>query len=626
MDLRDTWRQPKRLTVSEWADEHRVLDERFASEPGRWHTDRAPYAREWMDSAALSWVRRVTICASTQVGKTESANNIVGFYAHQKPSPMMIVMPNADAARLSGERRIMPMVRASDALRGELTARAHDAKNREIAFRRSILYLRSAQSPVELASVPVRLVLGDETDKWPKWSGREASPLALVTERTRTFFDSVVVLTSTPTTRHGLIHREFLLGDQRRYHVPCPHCGVFQVFEWKRVTWDRERVRSGNEMRLARDAWYVCASCTGKIEDKHKRECVARGVWVPHGFTAAEWTANDGARARSDRNEHRSYHLWAAYSPWVTWWRLVAQFLDCEDDTSKLMNFVNAWLAEVWEDRVSDTTEAAVAACVDDDRAQGTVPKEVLVVTGAVDVQGNRLEWSVHGWGLDEESWLIAAGKIDKMADGADWEQLADVMFRNTYGEQALRMRLVVIDSRYRRDEVLDFVRRWPLARMIAGVEKEQPIPMTTNRIDKHPKTGVPLPNAVLVWSVNVGMFKDTVAARIARAVEEPNTTAGRIHLPNDLPESFVTQISSEHKVRERSGSREVMRWVLKPGHQRNEAWDLCVYHAAAAYMVRCHTLRSEARALPTRPTPPPIHEKKRRRPDDRFPRLGGRP
>lgn len=620
--MRATWEQPRQLTVSEWADAHRVLDPRFASEPGPWHTDRVPYAREWMDSCALPWVRRVTTCASTQVGKTEAVNNVLGFYMHQRPSPAMLVMPNADAARVAGERRILPMIQASAALRAEMTDRSHDAKTREIALRNSICYLRSASSPTELASVPVRLVLGDEVEKWPRWSGREASPLALVAERTRTYTDShVIVLTSTPSTRHGLIQREFERGDQRRYHVPCTHCGAFLVFSFPQVKWPAW-ITTGNLMRSEEDAWYQCDHCGEKIDDRDKRKMVARGVWVPHGKTVAEWLRDRD----EDRNEHRSYHLWAAYSPWVTWWRLAAQYLDAKDEPAEMMNFTNSWLAEVWEDKVATTTDAEVAACVDAKRPQGTMPAETLVVTAAVDVQGDRLEWAVVGWGLDEESWLISAGKVPFATDGGDWARLGDILFRNTWGEKQLRIRCCVVDARYRHNEVVDFVRRWqPTCRMIEGVEREAPIPFSTKRIDKHPRTGKVLENALLVWSVNVWIFKDLVSARITRATTEPETKRGRIHLASDLPQEWLTQVASEHKVRERgSGGKEVHRWVLKPGHVRNEAWDLLIYNAAAARLIRCDTMRSETRVAPGAPGPPrsPI-PRPRRSLGERFPLLG---
>jgi phage terminase large subunit GpA-like protein len=611
------------MTVSEWADEHRVLDPLFANEGGPWRTSRVPYAREWMDSASCRHVRRITIKASTQVGKTEAMNNVAGYFIHQQPSPAMIVLPRRDDARLAAERRILPMVLASEALRGESTDRAHDMKNREFAFRRCVFYLRAAQSPADLASVPVRLVLGDECDKWPSWTGREANPLSLVMERTRTFYDHVVMLASTPTTRSGLIHREWESGDRRHYWMPCPHCGHAQVFEWRNVRWDSDKITTAEQMREQREAWYRCDRCEKRIDDRDKATMVANGWWVPSGRDAIEWKRSGAA---ADRHDHRSYHVWAAYSPWVQWWKLVAQFLESKGDPARMMNFVNSWLAELWEERVEDTSDAAVAACVQPDRMMWETPAAVKVVTAAIDVQKDRLEWAVQGWGDDEESWIIAAGKT------SSWKELGEILFLSTWGEQQLRLRVCLIDSRFRRDEVLDFARSWnPVVKMVAGVERDTPVPFGTIRIDKHPRTGLILPNAMTIWTVNVGWFKDIVAARMSKAMAEakdndsaPN--AGRIHLPSDLPEGWLKQLASEHKVKERTGKNERLRWILKPGHARNEAWDLLVYNAAAARLIRVDTLRSPGNipARPPRPTPPPRPERKRGGGWNSFPKLGG--
>lgn len=613
---RSAWRLPLRMTVSEWADQHRVLDT-FSSEPGRWRTDRVPYAREWMDSACCRWVRRVSIMASTQVGKTEALNNVIGYHVHQSPCPIMMVLPRADDAALAQRRRIDPMVRASEALRGELTSSKHDVKRREMTFKRCSVYFRSAQSPAELASIPVKLLLGDECDKWPVWTGREANPLDLVMERTRTFFDHIVYLGSTPKTRENLIHREYLEGDQRQFWLRCPKCSVDLLFIWPQVKWPKE-IETGKAMRKAKRAWYECQHCGAEISDREKPAMLAAGLWVPDGKEPKEWREGGSA---ADRADHRSYHIWAAYSPWLSWWKIAAQWLYSRGHPEREQNFVNSWRAEVWEDTVDETSPDAAAACIDPARPQGDVPREVQVVTAAVDVQKGWLAWCAWGWGLDEESWLLAAGVCHT------WEEVDAAIF-HPWGPRNLQPRCCLVDSRHRRAEVIDYARkRRPVVRMIAGVERESPVPFGSLRIEKHPRTGESLPNSMRLWTIHVGIFKDLLAARIALSGDEKHEgNAGRVHLPSDLPDDVLAQLSSEHKVRVRSRGHERMRWVLKSGHRRNELWDLAVYNAAAGRLVRCDLLRSSkpldgdqqsGEAPPTQPRPA-------RPPRRRLPGSGG--
>jgi phage terminase large subunit GpA-like protein len=607
------WRQPSKISVSQWADDNRVLDERYGAWPGPWRTERAPYAREWMDSGSTRWVRRVSICASTQVGKSEALNNILGYYIAQQPAPLMFVVPRQGDIEVAMQRRIDPMVRSSPALRDEMTTRKRDAKMREIAFRRALLYLRAATSPADLASNPIRVALCDELDKWPDWSGKEASPLALVQSRTHTFpLNHLVVCVSTPTLAGVGISREFTRGDQRRYHVPCPHCETLQVLQWSRIKWPAD-VRTEREMTARRQVWYECASCGKAIEEKFKPAMLASGVWVPSEFTPQQWLAGERERDR-DRTEHRSYHLWAAYSPWLSWVTLAAVFLRAQEsgEPQDVMDFANSYLAEPWQDRVAAVTEAEIARSVDDEHHHGDCPEAVQVVTAAIDVQADRLEWSVHGWGYDEETWLLECGRVES------WQDLRSLLFDRLWGPKQLRIRVALIDSRHRRDEVLQFARQEQVVRMIAGVERDSPVPFSTVRIEKHPRTGEPLPQAQIVWTINVGMFKDIAAARLRR--EDEAQKRGRIHLPVDLPADVVKQLASEHKVRQRSGGKARDRWVKRPGHLRNEAWDLLVYQLAAARLVRIDTLRSDRPATPPPAAPRPM--RRGRRTD--YPSFGG--
>jgi phage terminase large subunit GpA-like protein len=586
------WRPPPRLSVSTWADEHMHLDPVINPAGGRFNSARTPYVREWLDSFVCRWVRQVTIVAATQVGKTTSLNNVLAYAVAQDPCPIMVVVPRTSDVPTFYERRLMPLVLSSPVLRDELTDRARDVKRREILFRRAIVYLRSSESPADLASVPVRCLFADEVDKYPGWSGREASPLDLARERQKNVWNAARYITSTPTDRGSAVMAEFRDGDQRRYWVPCPHCGAFQLLRWEQIKFDSSL--DAREIRRRRDVRYECDACAQPIADSEKRGMLERGIWCPDGTSLEAWRAGGAAE---DRADHRSYHLWAAYSPWLSWWQLAAEFMRCKGTPERLQNWVNSWLAEPWEERTASTSSAEVASRIGTHKL-GDVPDGVRVLTAAVDVQKDYMAWAVWGWGMDEENWLVACG------ESPTFGELGDILFRNTWGAKQLAIRLCVVDTRHRSDDVFDFYRAWPtVVRMIMGVERDAPVPFGTLRLQKHPRTGAPMPDGPTIWTVNVGQFKDLVAQRLKPRPAEvgDGPRSGVLHLAQDTPEDFLTQLVAEHKIRERSGKKTADRWVLRPGHDRNEAWDLAVYNTAAARMIRVDTLRTRPPGAPAR-------------------------
>lgn len=600
-DVSIAWRPPAQRRVSEWADENLRLDPLVNADGGRYRTAQTPYAREWMDSVNDPWVRQVAICAGTQVGKTTTINALIGYAIAQDPGPVMVVVPRTADVPTFYERRLMPLVRQTPALLAELTDRVHDAKRREVLFKRALVYLRTSQVPAELASVPVRYLFADEVDKFPGWTGKEAPPLDLARERQRTFWNAFCVVTSTPTVPDGAVWLEYLDGDRRHYWVPCPHCGRFQVLVWAQVKFDASL--SAREMREQRQAHYECEHCHKPIDDQAKRGMLAAGVWCPEGVELDAWRQ----RRESDRTERRSYHLWAGYSPWLTWWQLVAQFLSCAGNPAKLQNWVNSWLAEPWQERLEVTTSDAVSACVVPGTLRGQVPAGCLVATAGVDVQKDRIYYVVRGWGYDEESWLLDCGSV------ATFAELEAVLCGRVWSERGgAGVRCGLIDSRYRREEVLEIVRRRPQLRMGAGVDRQGPLDFTAQKLDKHPRTGAALANSTLIWSITVRNFKDQLAARMQRPYSW--------HLPEDAGEDYHRHVVSEHKVRVRSGSREAERWVPRPGAAANHLWDCEVYAMAAARMIRIEALRRDAEA-PKRPPPP--QRTRGERPS--YPSLGNR-
>lgn len=606
----DALRWPERATVSEWADRHRVLDQQTSAEPGPWRTDRVPYVREWHDSAQVPWVRQVTIQKSTQVGGTEAMLNVLAYAIEAEPGPITWVMPSREDAEAFGENRVMPMVRACLALRRQLTGQRWDAKRRRVRFRRCTLHLRTARVPSELASVACRWLFGDEVNKWPTWTQREAGPWELALERTRTFWNYKAFMTSTPTVAGGLISREFEKGDRRRYHVPCPHCGTFQVLRWSQVRWPKE-IETEERMRAARTAWYECEACHRAIDDREKAAALARGFWCPEAVDWREHLRDGQVRLPDDRNPHRSYHLWAGYSPWVAWWEMAAKFLRSRDDPAQLQNFVNSWLGEPWEEKVEEPKVELLRECVTA-YSRGTVPEGVLVLTAGADVQKHSVPFVVRGWGLDRESWLLDHGRAESL------DALGDLLFRRdwTGGDDRRRhlvVRLLMIDARYRTPEVVDFARRWgAVVKMSFGVEREDPRPFSVQQLDRHPATGAPL-QGVQVWHVNTPMFKDQLAHAIRRG-GEPGP--GAFHLYQDVDEQYLLEVTAEHKVLVRTGNRERERWQLKAGRRQNHYLDAEALAFAAAQLLRVETMRADLATAQARHQQRQQQQQQRRRGD----------
>lgn len=602
--MREALRWPDRQTVSEWADCNVILNEDSA-EPGPYRTSRTPYVEEWQDSAGLSHVRQVSIVASTQVGKTQQGLNVLAWAIAQDPGPITWVMPTREDANEFGENRVQPMIDSCPTLRRQLTGERFDSKKRQIQFQRCRMLFRSAVTPKELAQYPARWLFGDECDKWPARAKGEAPPFDLARERTRTFWNHRIYLTSTPTTDEGLIWREFLRGDQRRYHVPCPHCGKFQVLIWKQVRWE-STIDTEEQMRALRAAWYECEHCHSKIDDRHKQIMLEQGAWCPAAVDFEKHLVKGRFELPDDTTPHRSYHIWAGYSPWLAWWELAAEFLRC-NGKPEFQNFVNSWLGEPWVTKVEETRPDELKQCIGGYH-RGEVPAGVRVITAGVDVQKRFLVFTIRGWGLGMESWLLDHGRVD------DFDMLAGVLFSKPW-PRGLMLHSAFIDANYRTSEVIDFARAHPAqVKICRGQEFDEPVPFHAKAIERHPRTGATIGN-LKSWHLNVGMFKDLLSQSLRVGGVAEN---GGFHIYDEVDKAYLDEMVSEHKVEQRSGKVVRERWVKKQGHLQNHYWDTEVYNRAIAHLIRVDTLRPEGEAQAK------AQERKKPRPADAV-KHGGR-
>jgi phage terminase large subunit GpA-like protein len=370
------------LTVSEWADRHRVLSPRASAEPGRYRTDRTPYMRAIVDALSPAHpARRIVVMKSAQVGFTEGGNCWIGYVIHHAPGPMLAVQPTVELAKRFSRQRIDPLINESPTLRERVKpARSRDAGNTVLSkeFPAGLLVITGANSAVGLRSMPARYLFLDEVDAYPPSADEEGDPVALAEARTRTFsWRSKILLGSTPTI-HGLsrIEREYEASDQRRYFVPCPHCGEMQWLKFERLRWDKGKPET---------AHYECASCDRRIEEHHKMAMLAAGEWRPTSEAQDPGTIG--------------FHISALYSP-VGWfsWENIARLWEAATTEEAKRSFKNSVLGETW----IETGEAPDWQRLYERRENsqiGIVPRGGLFLTAGADVQKDRIEVDVWAWG-----------------------------------------------------------------------------------------------------------------------------------------------------------------------------------------------------------------------------------
>ena len=273
-------RPRKKLTVSEWADMHRVLSTKGSPEPGPWRTSRSPMLREIMDCMSdASPVREVTIMKASQVGVTEGPFvSTIGYFMDYAPWPVMVLMPTIEARGTWRVQKLNPMLENTACIRDLVDRRSRATSNTQdaIDYGAATLFLAGGNSPNSYAQKSVRVVLLDDLDRFPASIKNEGDPVELGRTRFKAFNRSYKYLKASTPTIDGasLIKREYDAGDGRQYNVQCPHCGEYIVLKLAQLFADE----------ALPEAWYVCEHCGGEAEERRKEILLAeRG----HGGTVS---------------------------------------------------------------------------------------------------------------------------------------------------------------------------------------------------------------------------------------------------------------------------------------------------------------------------------------------------
>ena len=546
-------RPVERVTVSKWAEANRVLPD-SNSIPGPWRNSVTPYLVEIMDAFSDEMVEEIIFVKPTQVGGTSAMENMLASAIAQDPAPAMCVYPSDDLAERTVESKLDPMIKSCKTLAAKY--RINDSKKLALKFTDMVVYLTGANSPADLASTNIRYLFMDEVDKFPGASKKEADPVSLAKERTKTFFNRKIFMASTPTLKTGYIWKAKEAADvEKHYFVPCPHCGAFIELKFAQIKWPSKEDVPENADR-AEMATYVCQECGCVITDQDKGKMLAAGRWKP-------------VRQKTQHPKSVAFWMNTLYSPFTRFSDIAREFMRSKDDPELLHNFANSWLAEPWED-TKLKTNAEMVMERQTETPEWTLPPWTKLVTGGIDVQENCLYWTIRAWGDYMTSQNISHGQALSMGEV---ERIMNTELTMPNGEKVM-VNLALMDSGDQTEDVYEF----------CALNSDWALPCkgTTTMLSHYRLSTVnkagSRANGMTLVLVDGGKYKDQIAARMRK---ENGTGAWMVYQGCDL--DYAEQVTAEHKITERSGGKEVQRWVLKTSHADNHYLDCEVYAAAAA-------------------------------------------
>ncbi len=573
-------RPPEQLTVSQWADKKRKLSQESSAEVGQWRTSRTPYLKDIMDAFNDPVLRHIAVVASSQVGKSECINNMIGYIIDQDPGSILFIQPTTIDAKDYSKLRIAPMIRDTKCLKNKVA----DPKSRESAntilqksYPGGILTMCGSTEAHALCSKPIRYIFGDERDRWATSAGNEGDPWELATARQITFYNAKSVEVSTPTVKGAsAIERAYGDGTMERWKTRCPHCEEYSEITFENIRFEYETTEVGNDKVYdITEIHYVCPCCGGVSSE---REIKAQ---------PSKWVAENPEAYK--QHQTRSFWLSSWVSPWASWKSTILQYLKAIGNSKKMQVVYNTRFGLLWEDRGDLEDEESVMARREDygtneDGSPVELPEGVLYLTCGVDTQDDRLEYEVVGYGHFDESWGIKKGIIMGRPDTDEvWQRLDDIIdhvyrFKSGIG---LRVSTTFVDEGGHFTQDVRMRCRERLAKKVFAIKGRggQDIPFTSP--PKKQKIVVNGRALGMCWVYEIGVDAGKQLIMDNLRVQSPGSKYCHFPRRDDYGPTYFKGLLSERLVY-KNGHKHPWQWEKIPGHERNEPLDCRDYANAA--------------------------------------------
>ena len=562
--------------------------------PGFWENGRTPYSIEPMDNMSPSSpIQREIWMKSTQLGASAVAENVIAYYMDASPAEILYVSATEPLLKKWATKRLEPLI-DSCGIRHKIAAQTDNIKSRRSGdliltkeFVGGALDMASAQSASSLRSDTKRILIRDEVDGAPpELRTGEGNWLEVSRARTNAWGTRAKIFDlSTPTSYEGsLIYGEYLLGDKRKYMVPCPHCGKHQE-----LVWGNERSQNGvkaeTEAGELKRAYYQCDFCHDAIFNHDKTDMLARGRWEPSAKPSSPFIA--------------SRHLSGLYRPvgMAGWTEMYREYEKAKNDPERMRGFVNLELGLPFKETGARPKLEKVIELRGGYRS-GTIPHGVLFLTAGIDVQRGqrkgeanppRLEMEILGHGAKFRTWSILyrrfEGDVYDPHDGA-WQELDDFVraggfrFQRDDGRE-FGVNLTFIDSGDGEitNVVYDFCQGWDntfpskgfsALKKRKGEKEDERIAGTFFRRFR----AAPIGGNNVLYEISTNFYKTHLYNNLQiKRQDTGEQRAGFCDFPVDYGEDYFRMLTAEEKLSDGS---------FKASGRRNEALDCRVMNLCA--------------------------------------------
>lgn len=578
------------MRCSEWADEYFYLSPESSAIQGRF--DPWPYQTAVLDCMGNDEIRRVNVIKCARVGYTKCLAAATGYFHHHKKRNVVIYLPTDDEAAEFSKDTIDPMLRDVPELAAILTTTAGTAKENTLGtknFLGSMLHVKGGKTPRAYRRLTKDVVIYDELDGFDQEIGKEGDPVSLGDKRCSDAVFPKSIRGSTPTVLGvSLIDRSASEADVMfKFRVLCPECGVRDSIEWGGIKYDDQ------DHETAR---YVCPHCQGEWYYSQMPEILPTGRYENIELNSdgvqlppTVYIDPESNLRQIETDEEIKFPAAVAFQWWsgmslnFQWSELVREWIEANEsaDKAKLRTFINTRLGECWAEEIHRVEGTPLFERREEYKA--VVPDEVSVLTCGIDVQADRIEYEVVGWGAAFESWSIEYERLYGDTQKPEvWDQLATNLrcsFLNAAGT-AFKIKRVCMDSGYLADDVYRFSKRM-------GVQWLVPVkglnvygrPVAEWPIRPSKKKGVYL------TMVGTDTAKESIYQRLKLTAPGP----GYCHWPIEeiYDEEYFAQLTGEVKKPTISRGRKVMAWEQE--HGAVEALDCRVYAMAALQISMDH-------------------------------------